>query len=66
MNLEKLLFSKQSKPYFKLKKIAISGSSGFLGSYLAKRLEKEFELVLLTRESNKLNEIKKKFPNLSI
>lgn len=49
-----------------MKKIAISGSTGFLGLNLVKKLKKEFELTLLTRDQKKLDELKKKFPNVTI
>ena len=49
-----------------MKRIGISGSSGFLGSWLTKRLRKEFDLVLLTRNDKNFKNLKNNFPNISI
>ena len=49
-----------------MKKIGISGSSGFLGSWLTKRLQGEFDLVLLTRNDVNFKNLKNNFPNISV
>lgn len=49
-----------------MKKIGISGSSGFLGKWLIKRLQRDFDLVLLTRNNQNFKNLKNSFPNISV
>ena len=46
--------------------MAISGPSGFLGSYLIARIEKEFDIILLTRTQESYANLRNKYPNTKI
>ena len=47
-----------------MKKVLVTGATGFLGAYILEELKEKFDLIAVGRNEKKLNELKEKYKNL--